>query len=487
MAAASVPVDSTRRPNAAGSTGRSDEVTSVRRAIACAAAGSVTAIWLAAVVEAQSPARGEADAFTVALGHDPGQWIDARQPVQIVFSRPLRADEGRLAVVLDDTDVSAVLRPIESGLEYRPEAMPLPSGERALVVYRVSAGADWRRVAEFRLRIRTPRGFEEASHTPVIDVQNKGQIVERRTPDNAPGGRRNAYQDALVNLGWRSTLRRGGWTTAFRGAVQGASHGPDRIRFATAGESAPAIDLVSYGAAVTGPAQSLALGDVVINGHRHLASNFVTRGATGRVSLSPRVDAGGVAASGAQQIGWRHALGFTEAGHRWMSGTVGVEALPEPGALRLAASVVSGSRLPVAGVNQGVVNDAERSRGFGLQVSGGGERLRLDGGWSRSRFVRSSTRGSTWSRSTKRLAARAIWTPATPSCTRRRSAPIASRRSRPAIATSASIPSIAAWRRRRCDPTSISTRWTCTPRSAMPPPACRSAAAATTSAASSRC
>jgi hypothetical protein len=76
--------------------------------------------------------------------------------------------------------------------------------------------------------------------------------------------------------------------------------------------------------------------------------------------------------------------------HRLVSGTVGLEAAPgTPGLFRVEATVLTGKVLPQAGYTQGVVNDAEESRGLGVRLLAADptQRVRLEAGFSRSRFV----------------------------------------------------------------------------------------------------
>jgi hypothetical protein len=77
-----------------------------------------------------------------------------------------------------------------------------------------------------------------------------------------------------------------------------------------------------------------------------------------------------------------------EPDHRILSGTIGVEALRTPGAMRVELSAMNGSILPRTGFNQGAVTDAERSAGAALRLQSAllGNRLRLEAGYARSAF-----------------------------------------------------------------------------------------------------
>ena len=88
-------------------------------------------------------------------------------------------------------------------------------------------------------------------------------------------------------------------------------------------------------------------------------------------------------------VGWSNPLGVASADHRIVSGTLGLELVPsQPGRLVIDATVLDGSVLPRAGYTQGVVNDAEKSRGVGvrLRASDPGQRVSLEAGFARSRF-----------------------------------------------------------------------------------------------------
>jgi hypothetical protein len=97
--------------------------------------------------------------------------------------------------------------------------------------------------------------------------------------------------------------------------------------------------------------------------------------------------------NGSSVVGWSNPLGLSRSAHRIVSGTLGVEVAPRrPGLVRVEASLLDGSLLPQAGYTQGVINDAETSRGVGFRVSAAdpSQRLRMEAGFSRSRFVNPS-------------------------------------------------------------------------------------------------
>jgi hypothetical protein len=128
---------------------------------------------------------------------------------------------------------------------------------------------------------------------------------------------------------------------------------------------------------------------VSFGGNRHLINAFGSRGATLSLRLGSRWDLAGAWLHGTSIVGWSHFLGFDRRQHRMTGATLGFETFPtRPGALRLEATALRGSILPVSGFTEGAVNDAEESRGWGLRLVAAtpGQRGRVEAGYSRNRF-----------------------------------------------------------------------------------------------------
>ena len=95
------------------------------------------------------------------------------------------------------------------------------------------------------------------------------------------------------------------------------------------------------------------------------------------------------AINGTSIVGWNNFFGLNRRNHQIVSATLGFELLDKrPGGLRVEAAAVHGSLLPIAGFNQGVINDAEVSDGASLRFAATdkAQRLKLEGGFTRSRF-----------------------------------------------------------------------------------------------------
>ena len=326
--------------------------------------------------------------ITVTAGYDGAHWLSPRDAWSLVLSRPLEPAEGRLAVFVGHTDVTALTALRGTRLTYRAAGFGLPAGETEVVLYATGPGG-WQELARLPIRLLTGSGFERAAVAPKADLVTDGQIGQGSSPDPGVEGR-GLYQDVTLNLGFDGGFARQGWALKSRANAVGVSRDEQRLRFAEQGLEAPAVDLSDYLMELSRGPATLALGHTSFGGHRHLLNGFSSRGLTAGLKLGPAAQLGLAALNGSSPIGWSNPLGLSRSDHRIWSASLGVEMVPaRPGALHLDATLMDGSVLPIAGVNQGVVNDAEESRGMGVQLaaSDASQRVRLAAGVSRSRFL----------------------------------------------------------------------------------------------------
>jgi hypothetical protein len=346
------------------------------------AAGAAAAPTTALAQEGAPALPSVSPAFTA------GQWLDPDEAIELTLSQPLPPERGRLAVFVAETDVTSLFTATPERLTYRPAGIRLPSGESEVVVHLVGADNQWQEIGRVPIRIRTRHGFERAAFDPRLDVGNEGQIAEGHAPDaNQPP--RDTYQDFTTNAGVSSVHARNGWTVQSQLNVVGVSHREKALRFSQEGAHAPRVDLAEYRVDVEKGGVRASLGHVTWGENRHLIKGFGSRGATMSVRLGRRMDLTAAWLSGSSIVGWSHFLGVDRRQHRLGSASLGLEAFPaRPGLLRLETTVLTGSLLPISGFTQGVVNDAETSRGWGMRLvaSTPSQRGRLEAGFSRSRF-----------------------------------------------------------------------------------------------------
>lgn len=323
----------------------------------------------------------------VTAAWDGARWIAPRETWHLALSRPLVPEDGRLAVFVGHTDVTALTAVRGDRVSYRPARLGLPSGETEVVVYLTDASG-WREIARLPIRLLTASGFEQVAVTPKVDLVSDGQLDQGGTAIGGTG--RGLYQDITANLGFDGALARQGWKLSSRANAVGVSRDEQRLRFGQLGLDAPAVDLSDYLMELSRGPAALSLGHTSFGANRHLVNGFSSRGVTAGYKVGQTAQLGLAALGGSAPVGWSNPLGLSRSDHRIWSASLGVELLPaRPGAVHLDATLMDGSVLPIAGYNQGVVNDTEESRGVGLQLAASDprQRVRVAAGVSRSRFV----------------------------------------------------------------------------------------------------
>ncbi|MBZ0112853.1 MAG: hypothetical protein K8J08_10360, partial [Thermoanaerobaculia bacterium] len=323
--------------------------------------------------------------LSIELDLSEGEWIERNYPLALAVSNWPQANEGRLAIVIDDLDVSDLFRRESDRLVYRPELMPLPRGESEMVIYLVSADGGWTELARHPIRVRQPGGFEAVSARPTLDIEVQG------THDPEGGDDQNGQTETRATGQFRleSSALRQGWAYGFEVGILGVSEREEALRFSTDGKGAPQIDLSSYLATVSNGGYRLEVGHVSVGQSRQLMSGFSSRGLSLALPLGSRVTFGAGVLNGTQVVGWDNLLGLSESQHRVDTASVGVELLSRPGGLRLDGTWLDATILPLSNFGQGNLQDREVSSGWGvsLQSSTGGGRFALRGGFSRSTFT----------------------------------------------------------------------------------------------------
>lgn len=327
--------------------------------------------------------------LTVQPSFDGEKWLNARDRIELRLSRPVTAADGTVAVMIGDTDYTSMFDVTPAALVYRHDGLPLPAGERELVVSLSRPDAPWQELGRFPIKVLTRRGFQKAAIKPSLDLTNKGQLREEQFPD-ASFSSRDQFQDVVAQGGLSSEHERGDFAIRTQTSITGVSYINDALRFGEKGERAPRVDLANYKVEMQkGPVQ-LAAGSVAFGAHRHLINGFGSRGVVLTLGASRPVSLSVGALSGTSIVGWDNISGVQNQEHRFLGATVGFELIPRsPGAIRLETSYLDGSLLPQSGFNQGAIRAAEKSRGTGLRLlmANPSRRVSVELGMTRSRFI----------------------------------------------------------------------------------------------------
>jgi hypothetical protein len=335
------------------------------------------------------------------------------EPIEFRFNRPLVKAEGTLAIIIGQSDLSALFTLSDKSLRYDAKALPLPQGESIATVYLVSTGNVWKEVAKFTLRVglvavaqqeqkpaEQPQqqaagqpqkrfGFEKLNLIPSISLSLSSQPAQSNFPaSNRPA--RATFTDLNGQMSFKSEVASGLFNSQTQFDLVGSSFQQTALRFGQLGQEAPQLDLSSYLMQFQVGKLRYQAGHFSFGTSRHLMNGFSSRGMMITVPLGNRADFSLSAMNGTSIVGYGNFFGIDKRRHQLLSGTLGFEMQPErPGGLRIEVSALNGWVQPLNSFSQGSVNDAERSRGFGFRLlaTDPAGRFKLDTGMARSQFT----------------------------------------------------------------------------------------------------
>ena len=376
---------STETPTGAWAWAETDGTFRQRAALALAIGFSQA---LAPTGATQTPSHRAADLppLTASANLDRFQPHGDTRTIDVTLSRALNASEGELVLVVDDVDVTALSERTASRITYRPTTPAHPTAKSEVVLYRRIGGA-WNEIRRFSVRAAQAVHLPGLGTVQSATVGNKGQIAEGRSTD-LPVPDRRTFQDFVLNAGLGSSSEKNGWVFTTQSNYMGVTRREEALRFAVRGRDAPMLDLASYAVGLRRSNTTLSMGHVSFGTSRHLVNGFSTRGTTvgwnnGASSLSIG------ALSDSSQVGWSDPVGVERPSNRLFGASLGREVIAtHPGALRLEATYLDGSKLPQASFTQGAIVDAEKSAGGTVQLSAAlpNQRVRFSSGYTRSRF-----------------------------------------------------------------------------------------------------
>lgn len=358
----------------------------VRLGFAGAAALLTLTLAGAAVGQAAPPA----DTLRLTPTWDVTRHQPREAPLVLTLSRRVLPEDGRLAVIVGRTDLSALLEVSGTRASLPLRGERLPAGDLEVVAYIGTQAGEWRELGRFALRRLTRAGFESAAVQPRLELQSDGQLGAQHPTGAPPGGRTGAYQDFALNGGIDANFRRASGEAGAQGLLLGATNEAARLRAAQLGSNAPVVDLASYNLRITRQRLGLSAGHIGLGNNRHLVNQFRSRGVSADVQLTRGVQATLAGSAGSEIVGWDDPLGLRRPAHRILAGSLGIEAAPSrPGLLRLDLTTLEGSVRPISAFNQAAITDRQESSGLGVQLAAAlpSGRMRLAAGVARSRFA----------------------------------------------------------------------------------------------------
>lgn len=345
-----------------------------------------------------------------------GREVAQNERIELKLNRDLEPGEGRLAVFVGITDLTALFTIEPQNLSYVPKIAPLPVGESKLTVYLVQPDGKWEVLAELPLKVKNEMlnnasqnlpnasgnktGAEKnvstaasekmkVEFTPNLSFNVKGQNQILTFPREA-APERNPFMDLAGQGTMNLKITHRGWSLENQFDLAGSSFKQEALRFGELGVKAPQIDLSSYLITLQKGHFNFKLGHVSYGSNRFLINSFSSRGFSVTVPIGKQNEISFAAMNGTSVVGFDNLLGVTRRKHSVVALTFAREFFKErPNGLRVEFSVTRGSLLPISNFNQGEINDAEKSLGFGFKVIGSDkkQRLRYEVGFTRSRFT----------------------------------------------------------------------------------------------------
>lgn len=367
-----------------------------------------------------------------------GRAVSPGEAIELTLNRQVSASEGRIAIVVGSTDLTALFVAEGKSFRYSPGLFPLPAGENELTVYLVAPEGDWKLLAGFKLIVaaqslagstenaqatngeqaaqtdqaqtadssqaaaqnQTPAesgiqrfgrrfGFDKFDLSPSLNIGFKSQFAETHFPDaNRP--ERPTFADATIQGTWKSEMVRGALQMQQQFDIVGSSFRNEALRFGELGADARKIELSSYQMQFQHGTRQFSIGHSSFGAQRHLINNFASRGFTLTLPINKHLDASLVSMNSTNIVGFNNFFGVANRRHSLHGGVLGLEVFSKrPGGLRFEAGAIDAWFLANRqNFNQGNINDSERSKGlsFRLLAKDKTERARLDAGFTRSQF-----------------------------------------------------------------------------------------------------
>ncbi|HEX2491374.1 MAG TPA: hypothetical protein VHR27_18325, partial [Blastocatellia bacterium] len=134
-----------------------------------------------------------ADDLTIRAAFDGKASVLPKERIDLLLSRALQPADGSLAVLVGDTDVTAMLTAETANVSYTPR-LPLPAGESDVTVWLVSPGNQWKEIARFPLRVSAGATINGSNGATAID----GATV----PDSSNGDQAAPTNNAAPTRRW---------------------------------------------------------------------------------------------------------------------------------------------------------------------------------------------------------------------------------------------------------------------------------------------
>lgn len=369
-------------------------------------------------------AQSENETLTATVNFKSDEPLSPATEFEISFNRNFNPTE-KIGLTIEKTDVTELFTKTENRLIYNAKLLPLPIGNSSLTVFLIEENGTWKEISRIPLTVQSPNESEtsteeskseeaktEENNTeeskpedqntkseeekkslfnflPTFTIGLKAQPFQTNFPAENRPENRATFTDFTLTGSLKNELDTETVKANSNFDFAGSSFKEEALQFGTKGESAPNVDLASYLVNFQIGNAKFAWGHTSFGNNRHLVSSFSSRGLSFEMPINKRFDVSAGILNGTSLVGIGNFSGLGKIRHQVQGGTFGIEFFPKrQNAMRLEITGFNGYLQALNSVSEGRVNDAERSRGFGLRfiTSDNSERFKLEFGYALSRF-----------------------------------------------------------------------------------------------------
>src|SRR6267142_1670068 len=114
----------------------------------------------------------------ITVNFTPDRPVTPDTNIELRLSRALKEGEGRIAVIINHSDITSLFVIDGTRLVYSPTLVPLPLGATQVVVHLAGADGAWREVARFDLQVVKEKPAPTPTPSPVPQDLAKPNISE---------------------------------------------------------------------------------------------------------------------------------------------------------------------------------------------------------------------------------------------------------------------------------------------------------------------
>ncbi|HKS43239.1 MAG TPA: cell envelope integrity protein TolA [Blastocatellia bacterium] len=137
--------------------------------------------------ETQNAGEKSVATITVTASFADKKQVAPDEQIELRLNRAPNSSEGRVAVVINQTDISNLFTLLETTLRYNPQLLPLPLGESEMTIYLVSSKDQWKEIARFTLNVSNEKPAEPEKPKAEDNKQTETKPEQKTEETKQPG------------------------------------------------------------------------------------------------------------------------------------------------------------------------------------------------------------------------------------------------------------------------------------------------------------